>query len=250
MIDFVKYDGVTLTDQWDIVNVSRNSSAMTSKTQTVQGRAGAVLMGTAPAPLQVSFIALVRGQYSEDRRESSRRLRAALQKGGVRRLEFSDDGGLYYLAALKDIKETRYKRVTAWAVTMDVFEPFLFDSKTEQIVSSNGASANIPATKVDGTATTYPVVDLVGAVRGSGGYVEVKIDSGTPMRVTLPTSSASRVIIDCSPSTRSVLVNGTATMLTIDSDWWTLEPGEAHTVAVTAGTVASYTVSWINRWAV
>lgn len=250
MIDHVFYDGVELTDQWSIVNVARNPSAMSTKTQTVQGRAGAVFMGTVPAPLTVSFVALLNGQYSEDRRAASRQLRAVLQKDGPRRLSFSDDDGLYYLAVLKDIKETRYKRTTAWAVTMDVLEPYLFDSETKQITSDNGAAVSIAETEVGGTAVTYPVVELVDARPGSDGYVEIKLDSAVAMRVNLTTGVNSQVIIDCAPSTRRVLVNDIATMLTVDSDWLALYPGQAHTVAVTAGTVASYTVSWSDRWAV
>ena len=248
MIDTVKYDGVTLTNTWAIVNVVRNSSQMTSKTQTVQGRPGAVFMGAVPAPLQVSFVALIKDQASANRRASSRLLRAALQKDGPRRLEFSDDGGLYYLAELKSIKETLYRGATAWQVTFDVFEPFLIDSNTKSVTSSTGASITTAANAVGGTANAYPVVDIVGATKGTNGYVEIKIDNGTPMRVNL--TSSSRVVIDCDPAKRSVLVNNVAKMLTIDSDWWELTPNVAHTFAVTYGSASSFTVSWADRWVV
>lgn len=255
MIEYVKFNDYNLSDRWSIVDVVRNPSQMTLKTQVIQGRPGAAFLGASPALSTVQFTALVKGRYSQDRREELRKLRQVLQTDVPRPLEFSDDQNKYYMAILSSIKETQYKRATAWVVTMSV-QPILYGTREHvrytthtQSAITGWPSSAAQTIETDGTATTYPVVVIGGAKPDSGGHVAVTLDDLYTMRVKLDVSTGVQVEIHCDPNESYVMVGDEYHMITTDSKWWEFAPGE-HTYNLTSGNGSSLTVSWYDRWAV
>lgn len=254
MIEYVKFNGVTLSDQWTVVNVVRSPSSMTLKSQSVQGMAGAVLTGAVPSTLTVQFTVLVKGQYSQDRRESMLRLRSILQTDAPAPLEFSDDGGKYYLAILNSIKETKYKRTDAWTITMSVYDPYLYavNETQESLTAANVASETRTITHaVNGTVSAWPTVTLGGVVPSSAGFATVVLDGLYSMRIPIPVDTGSTVVVHCDPSDRYVTVDGAASMITPASKWWELSPSIAvHTWQMTEGSATSAVITWRGRWQV
>lgn len=255
MIESVTFNGVTISDRWRIVNVERDPSQMTLKTQTVQGRPGAVLTGAAPGTFNVRFTVLVDGKYSTDRREQLLQLRAVLQTDEPKRLEFSDEGKRYRLAMLASIKETLYKRRTAWLVTMTVLQPYLFadderaQAWTRSVSGVAGWGVELDLPEIGGTASSWPRVQIADAKPGSNGYVEVELDGTYKMRVPLSVSTGVEVTINTDPADRWVRVGTVYTMLTTDSDFWQLAPG-AHVVELSDGNGTQLGVYWRERWGV
>lgn len=95
-----------------------------------------------------------------------------------------------------------------------------------------------------GNCPSYPVIRCANAVRASGsGLWGVRIDDGDFLRVPMGTGTH-LVEIDC--ERRTVTLDGSTSMITLESDWIMVEPGE-HTIAVDQGS-GTGTIEWRERW--
>ena len=249
MSDFVIFDGVALTDYWPIVNVTREPSPMSVKTQQVNMRPGAAFMGAAQSVATVSFVVLVDGQYSEYRRESLRRLRGLLQTDEPKELEISDDGGLVCDAILTSIEETQYNSRTAWQVTMSVLNPFLRD-KAEHVQSKthNTAVTSIDVS-VHGTAKTYPRFVIGTAKPNNSGIFSLQMEDGQVLSMPISVNTGVTLYIDCNPDVRTAKIGSVYSMITVDSDWLEMGAGQ-HTFSVLNGSCKSIDVYWRDRWVI
>ena len=120
-------------------------------------------------------------------------------------------------------------------------DPYRHSELMEVTVPSNGDSVTF---HVGGTYTAQVSVSAASAVRSSGSKVwGVRFDEGTFMHVATGSSSSRSVAINCVD--RSVVVNNGTAMVTLDSDWPELWPGE-HTARIDEGSGAA-TLMWRER---
>lgn len=72
----------------------------------------------------------------------------------------------------------------------------------------------------------------------------LRFDDATVLRVPLPSEAAHDVKIDC--ARRTVTVDGAQSMITLESDWPQLSPGE-HYIALELGAGDTTTIEWRER---
>ena len=236
----VTFDGHDLTELFLVTDVERSWPSLSAST-TDNPAGGSFLVGLRPQSPTVSMTLRAYGDSSR-RREAARALASWLAVDGPRELAFGDDGGLCYMAVpdgSADSKRLYWQE--AVAISFLVPEPVMLGDRMTATVPS-GATASVG---VGGTAPARPVIEASAAVRDSStGLWGVRdAGSGSFVRVSIPTASASSVIIDC--ERRTATVNGQSALVTLDSDWLELAPG-AHSLAVD-GTGAA-TLTWRERW--
>lgn len=236
----VTWDGHDLTELFLVTNIARSWPSCSAST-TDNPAGGSFLVGLRAQSPTVSMTLRAYGDSSR-RRESARALASWLAVDGPRELAFGDDGGLCYIAVPDGTADSeRLYWQEAVTVSFLVPEPVMLGDRMTATVPS-GATASVG---VGGTAPARPTIEATGAVRDSStGLWGVRdAGSGSFVRVSIPTASASSVVIDC--ERRTATVNGQSALVTLDSDWLELAPG-AHALAVD-GTGAA-TLTWRERW--
>ena len=97
---------------------------------------------------------------------------------------------------------------------------------------------------VDGTYKAAPVI-TANATRNASSLVwGLRLDEGDYLHIATGSASARPITANCGERTLSV--NGSVAIPTLDSDWLELEPG-VHTLRMDNGTGAA-TVTWRDRW--
>ncbi|WP_295911014.1 distal tail protein Dit [uncultured Bifidobacterium sp.] len=235
----VTFDGHELSQSYLVAEVDRKPSGQTVATQTIVGRDGVVATGARANSTTVAMTIVARDPQQARRREVMRDLRAWLACSEPKPLAFADDEGLYYLAIPQGITETRFLNAIAWRVTFLIPQPYLLSPNKTVVVGSESFHYS-------GSAAARPIVTLANVTPASG-VVGVTLDGQQVMQVPLA-AAASTVVIDCGEDARTVLVDGSASMLTTGSDWWEITPG-VHSAAVTTGT-ATMSVEWRERWVI
>ena len=236
----VTFDGHDLTELFLVTDVSRPWPSLSAST-TDNPAGGSFLTGLRREAAEVSVTLYAFGSTSE-RREAARALASWLDVNGPRELAFGDDGGLCYMAVPSGTDAPKsYMDAESVSVTFLVPEPVMLGDEVSVIVPS-GATMGVG---VGGTAPARPTIAATGAVRDSStGLWGVRdAGSGSFVRVSIPTASASSVVIDC--ERRTATVNGESALVTLDSDWLELAPG-AHALAVDGTGAAALT--WRERW--
>lgn len=238
----VTFDGFDLARLVYVEDVRRPLYAgLRVQTETVPGADGCLVRSTGLDSMEVEVdVRCIRPSKVEMRRVLGE-LARVLAVDGPCRLTQSDRPGLYDLAV-----PTGCPSVDEWMGTGGATLTFLLPSPASYGPKRVAAvSATAAAFQVFGTYRTAPVLSCATAVRDSStGLWGVRLDGGDFLRVALPDGKPHGVEIDC--AARAAKVDGANAMVTLDSDWWSLDAGR-HRAAVELGT-GDVEMTWNERW--
>ena len=237
----VVFNGCQLTRGCILAEVSRPLAGRSANMVDVPGMDGALFGGTKLEAGSVSIKLVPCGHGRRWMRAKLREIAEALDVEGPAPLHFSDDEGLYYMAVPDGgVSVAEYPRAFAISISFSVPEPALYGRAHSLSVPSGGSVTFL----VGGTYAAHTLISSAAAVRGTSDLWGLRLDGGDFSRLKLPTASATAVSIDS--ATRTAKVAGATALMTLESDWIELSPGE-HTVANDIGTGAS-TIEWVERW--
>lgn len=205
-------------------------------------RGGAIVRGMQIGTATIRVTLVVKPVRGEEPRAALSALMSWLDVDGPRRLTLSSDGGLWRMAVPTGAPEMQdngnYDIVSVEFMQTD---PMLFGKKRTVNVTQGSSSTFV----VGGDAPTRPTIRANAAHRNAtNGTWGLALDSGESLLVSIPTSSASTVDIDCGE--RVCHVNGVATAPTLASDWFELKPG-LRTITHSQGTGTAF-IEWYERW--
>ena len=236
------FDGVDYGNVLDVESVDIPAiPATTPNTRNAPSLDGAALVGNPMNP----FVITVKARLATDRtdpRDIQRKLAevvAGMRTDGPRKLSLTE--GLYRMAVLHDETPIEF-RTYSGTVELKFLctDPIAYGDERTVTVPSGGSATFT----VEGTYPAKPKI-TANAVRNSTSLVwGLKLDDGDYIHVATGSASARSVALDCKE--RTCVVNGTATLATLDSDWLELAPGK-HTLAMDNGTGAA-TVTFSERW--
>ena len=237
----VYFNGVDITNGADITNIVRPSMPSRPKTKSVPGRDGEAFIGTNLDPKPISFDLVFRNCDPYAQRTVLDNLAAALHVDEPKQLKFTDEGSKYYMAILDgEIESQPYANAIVVSLKFKVPDPVRYEGATP--VSATIVS--VATVAITGTYPTKPTIATATAAPGQSGYWGVRVDGGDYMHVQL-TSGTHSVSINC--ETRVVTVDGDPDMITLDSDWFELAPGN-HTITNDVGTCTNMTLNYFPRW--
>lgn len=235
------FDGHDLTEHFWAEPVSYGLPSLEVEQSDVPGMDGFTVAGTTTkmAPLTVRLTS--KPGPAAYLRQLRRTLAALLDVDSPRRLSTVEDDGRWRWAIPSGAVDIdRGTDTFAATVTFEFPDPYLYGR--ERTVPLTAASTTF---EVGGTAPAIPTV----AFRASptGGYIGLRLDNADFMQLAVSAQTA--VVADCAE--RTVIGNGTARMLTLDSDWFELAPGK-HTVRQQWGTftadAADNYIKFVERW--
>lgn len=162
-----------------------------------------------------------------------------------RQLRVRTRPGTYYMAHFSDYDEGDREGgigIGAFTLTFVASDPYRYSDSEMTTTIPSGGSATVT---IGGSAAAKPKVSATSAVRDSSTELwGLVLDGGAHIRVKTGSASGRRVVVDCQG--RTVTVSGSTSMLTLDSAWFEMGPGE-HTVTMDKGT-GSATMTWRERW--
>lgn len=204
-------------------------------------RNGAVVLGRTWGSDTVSFSIGVNGSAAE-RRDKLSTLAAWLDVDEPKKLVLPDTPERYYMAiADGEVTPERGIGGEIAELTFIITDPIAYGEVREITVPSGGSVSFT----VGGTAPTKPIITASSAVRNSSSQVwGVRLDETDYIHVGTGTASACAIVIDC--DARTLTVNNTVDIPTLDSDWFELAPG-THTCRMDNGTGAA-TIRFQERW--
>ena len=240
-MESVSYGGVVLTDLFEVIGI-RKPYSHEAETVSVSGRDDLIVRDTrlrGPA-VTLRFVAgpRTRAQLHEARRQ----IGSLLASREPKRLQFGDDGGLYYMALPNGTPDwAQFSRTGRMDVQFLVPSPAMYGTERVATVPS-GSYVDIT---VDGTYPTRPTITASSAVRNSTSLVwGLVLDSAGYIHVETGSSSARSVTLDC--EARTCRVSNSIRVPTLDSDWFEFAPG-SHRVRMDNGTGAAV-LRWQERW--
>lgn len=130
--------------------------------------------------------------------------------------------------------------IAEFELTFNATDPLRYGARRSQVVKSGTKSIS-----VGGTHAADLKISTTNAKRSSSDHLWGLKVNGSALRVELPSAAEAKVEIDC--VARTVKVNGTASMLTLASNWPTIPPG-TRKVELDKGT-GTVTLSWVQRHA-
>lgn len=203
-------------------------------------RDGSAVLGRRLANASVAFSIGVEGAEGERNRKLST-LAAWLDVDGPKPLSLPGVPWRYCMA-IQDGEMSAARGVGGEIVTLafEVTEPIAYGD-TRTLTVPSGGSATF---RVGGTAKARPRI-TASAVRDASSQVwGLRLDEGDFVHVATGSASARSIAVDC--DARTLTVNGSPAIPTLDSDWLELAPGE-HVLRMDRGTGAA-TVTWVERW--
>ena len=236
----ITYDGKLLTRRFVAQDVERPIPPMAVRVESLDVADGSFPRGANLDPSNITLRLVATNVRGDARRTAERELAALLDAREPRKLVFSDDGGLYYMAQPSG---SRVAEILPDAVSIAVEfylpDPVMYGS-TKTASLSTGASS----ITVGGTYPARCKVTSSNATKSSSNLWGVRLDNGKYMRVPHELGSAVNVTVDTEK--RTARVNGSTSMITLDSDWLELSPG-SHSVKIDQGGGAA-TLQWTERW--
>lgn len=235
----VTFDGIVLSDMYTVL-VKRGLSSHEVTYESIPGRDGVVVTSSELMPPELSLVFVI--GPSGDAPAAVRELSAILDVREPKELYIGEDGGLCYMAMPSGSRTwRRVPSSSSVEVPFLVVDAVMYGKERSATVPSGGSVTFV----VGGTYPTRPRVQASAAVRNSSsGKWGVKLDGGDYIRVAFGSNTSRTVDIDC--QSRTVKVAGVTDIITLDSDWLELPPGE-HTLQMDQGTGAA-TVTWRERW--
>lgn len=232
----VVYDGVCLTDRYDVVSLRRPPSPQVS-TETIGGRDGVVVTDSSLKPPEISMTIVSRGGSVKRFRHE---IAAIFAEKGPKALQFSGDDGLYYVVHPSSIEWSGHATFGSARIEFTVPDVFMYGAKRSAVVDSGTVSSF----SVGGNVPTRPTIE--GSVRRSAstGRVGIVLDDAEFVHLRIDTPNQVEAYVDC--DRRYASVNDITKLPTLDSDWLSLDAG-MHTMRMDEGT-GTVTVSWTERW--
>lgn len=208
----------------------------------VSGRDGTAYLGSTLKPLTIVVKARLRTDTIDPAEVQRRWAVVASMLRTEEPAPLSIVPGLYRMAVLQGKSDLEFKSYSAYAdLTFYCPDPVAYGRRREIEVPSSGAARFM----VDGTYPASPVIRAAGAVRDSSAHLwRVRLDGGDYLAVDTGTANACQVTLDCQE--RTCRVSTVATLPTLASDWFSLEPGE-HVIENDLGD-GSCTVEYVERW--
>lgn len=242
MTEKVTFNGFTLSDFYQVVDIRRPIPGRDISTQEVSGVDGVVITGSVMSSIRISVTIIIGERSVTERREEIRKLTSMLHTDEPSELIFASDDGLYYKAMLDgNSPVSENVRTDAITVNFRTESPVMYGVTRTVQVPSNGSVTFF-------TEGTYPAsINVSGTVSGeaSTGYIwGIRLDDGDYMRIETATSTPKSISINSGE--RTATIDGAVTLPTLDSDWLMLEPG-LHTIENDVGS-GSCVVTWQERW--
>lgn len=237
----VTFNGVDLTALYAVSDLRTSLLPRDISTESVSGRDGEAFTGVRHDTRTITLTLTVRDRSITARQAAARVLAATLAVDEPKPLSISIDSGLYYLAIpSSDGDASRYYNATQFDVTFLCVDPIAYGEEVSVYVGSGGSKTFT----VGGTYPTKPVIVGTSIQRNAsiGGW-KLTLDSTEYVFVPISSATARSLSIDCEK--RVVLLAGVVTVLSPDSDWLVIEPGE-HTLAMTG--TGGVTVTYRERW--
>lgn len=240
MTDIVEFNGIVISDFFQVIDVQRPMAGRANTTQMVSGMDGLALTGSSMNPVTIGVTVIIPEMSIIERREKIRELSMMLHSDGLAPLKFASDNGLYYRAILDgDIPVVEHVRTDKVTFVFSAESPILYGIANSVTVPS-GSSVTF---FVGGTYRTRPKIR--GTVEGNQDNLwGVRIDNDDALRVDLMSDGQKELYIDC--DSRVVTVQGEVTMIEAESDWIEMSYGQ-HTIQNDVGS-GSCTVEWVERW--
>ena len=239
-MESVSFDGVVLTDTLKVLS-TRGGHSRAVEAVEVPGRDDLLVRDARKRGPSVTLHFFAQGtaaQLAAARRE----IGALLSAREPKRLQFGGDGGLYYMAVPDGEPDwSQFVRSGRMDVPFLVPSPAMYGEEKVATVPSGGSVT----VEVLGTYPTAPTATAASAVRSSSSSVwGLRLDNGIWMHVDTGSSSSRSVVLDC--GARRCTVAGSTKLATLDSTWFSFEPG-SHTVRMDNGTGAAV-LRWQERW--
>lgn len=237
----VTFDGHELTRLFAVSNLQNSLLPRTLNTVDVPGRDGSLFLGASLVGRTIKLTLTVRDKTVSGLQTASRTLAAILNVSEPKPLSMSIDGGLYYMAIPNAQADgTRYRNAITYDVEFLCADPVAYGVEQTITVPSGGSITF----EVDGTYPTAPQVSAAAARNGSGGCWKLTLDNDEYLAATIPSGvTTAPVEIDC--TARTLMVNGSVTLLQPEADWLVFEPGE-HTLSMTG--TGQAIVTYAERW--
>lgn len=234
----VCFDGHYLSDAYVVCHVERPLMGAPSLTsRDVPGRDGTIFLGIRrEAPVVSVTLASLRSA-PDDMRRDMRRLAGWLAVDGPRKLEFSDEPGLYRLAVPSGVGEMETLGLVNGRVQVDFTVP---DACLHGSKRSYRSAAGTCAVSVGGTLPTPVLLEA----EASGDFAVMDVGSGNVTSVSVGVD-VRQLVVDAGEATATV--GGRAAMINLDSDWLVLAPGR-HTLRRIGGS-GEFTATVEERWA-
>ena len=214
-----------------------------AETEDVPGRNGTLLREITYEPREIMLECRTFEKTWDDFERLRDKLVTHLMVGEEIRLVLRTHPGEHYMAHLTSITEG--DRIGGTGIgylelSFQANDPCRY-GEVRSITVPSGGSATF---RVDGNIPAIASITASAAVRSSGSTVwGVRFDEGDFVHIATGSSSARKVEIN--GATRSAKVAGAVSMITLDSNWPSLAPGN-HTVRMDEGTGAA-TLTWQER---
>lgn len=238
----VIYDGHDLGELFVCGDPDLSILNMQPSIKDVNGRNGAVFVGSQLGTSTVEFQITAIGANVADRRNAFSTLGMWLNVDEPKRLVLPDTPDRYYLAVPDgELSLARHYDGEITKLSFTLVDPIAYGREITLTVPSGGSVAF----NVSGTYAAKPTIECGGAVRSSESLLwGLLLDSSDYIYIPTGTDNSIHVKADCDE--RSCYVGYTVGMITLDSDWLELTPG-THTLVMTNGTGAA-TVTYRERW--
>lgn len=224
--------------RWMRANPTRRfAPTITAKTVEVPGADGGYFLSATMDPLTISVDVRLTGDNPDHRAVGldRRMIAAALITDEPKKLILPDEQQLYYLAMLTNASELD----TLWhtggcTLEFTAYDPIAYGQEhTVELASGNNTVV------IGGTHKTYPVFEL----KSTNGYVKVTKDNLDYVKLTATAAKDATVTIDTQNQVSRINTNNSA--VDLESDYFSLEPGEHEITLENATGSLVYKERWV-----
>lgn len=240
MMERVVFDGIDLSEMYQIAAVVTSAPSVQTETQKVTGMDGVVVLGSTLSSVSIVVYLILNGRELSERKEELRELFGMLDSTEEHRLYISSDNGRYYMAKLDGEQITTDKvRSSRVALRFMAASPYLH-GETQRVTVPSGGEVTF---KVGGTHVTYPRVYGTVTRDASTQLWGLRLDGVDVMQVPMSVTQGT-LEIDCEDM--SATFNNATAMITPQSHWFELSAG-THRIENYLGS-GSCTVEWETIW--
>lgn len=235
----VTFNGTDLTALCHVSDLRTSLLPRTFGSENVPGRDGAIFTGSRLLTRTITLTLSLMGTDLAQRQQAARALAGILAVDEPKPLAISIDDGMYYLAIPESGDDiARYVNSERFDVTFTAYDPTLHGAQRTVTVSSSGSRTF----NVGGTYPASPVISVPEALSRAGSW-RITLDDADFLSVSFDRSATRALVFDC--EARTLTMDGVATLLMPECDWFVLTPGRHTLQTVGDGTA---TVTWEERW--
>lgn len=206
------------------------------------GRDGSYLRSLTMAPREITLECRAFCDTWQDFEDLKQTLADLLVTDDDKKLVLRTHPDQYYLAHYSSFSEGDRiggTGIAEFSLTFTATDPVRYGESRSQVIKSGENKA----IDIGGTYAADLTIASGNAKAGSGGFLWFTFDGAT-IKVPISKTKNSNVVIDCVSHT--VDVDGKQSMLTLESDWPTANPGKRR-IAWYDGT-GNLTISWVQRY--